>query len=278
MQGPYEDRLMRVLDYIHDNPTEDLSLDALSDIAAMSRFHWHRVFHAMTGETCAAAARRIRLHRAACWLVQKDGPVAEVAKACGYQSPQSFTRAFSQMYRMSPAAFRNRGELRSPLPKPEKGEYPMFPVEVTDQPPRRLAAIPHTGPYLEIGKTFEKASTLFTTRELWPQAQGMVGVYYDDPNAIAAEDLSSHAGIAVSSEMDMPADFDEITIRGGKYAVMHYKGPYAGLKAAYDHLYGNWLPTSGEEPDNAPPIEIYLNSPREVEPDALLTDVCVPLK
>jgi len=54
MPSPYETRILRVLAYIHDNPTADLSLDRLADVAAMSRFHWHRVFRAMTGETCAA--------------------------------------------------------------------------------------------------------------------------------------------------------------------------------------------------------------------------------
>ena len=45
----YEARLIRVLDYIHDHPAGDLSLDNLADIAAMSRFHWHRTYHAMAG-------------------------------------------------------------------------------------------------------------------------------------------------------------------------------------------------------------------------------------
>ena len=43
MTNANEKRLLRVLDHIHDNPAGDLSLDALSDVAAMSRFHWHRV-------------------------------------------------------------------------------------------------------------------------------------------------------------------------------------------------------------------------------------------
>jgi AraC family transcriptional regulator len=64
MSAPYEQRILRVLNYIHDTPAGDLSLDQLADVAAMSRFHWHRVFHAVTGETCAQAVRRIRLHRA----------------------------------------------------------------------------------------------------------------------------------------------------------------------------------------------------------------------
>ncbi|MEM9127216.1 MAG: AraC family transcriptional regulator, partial [Pseudomonadota bacterium] len=72
MATSYEDRVLRVLAYIHENPAGDLSLDALADVAAMSRFHWHRVFRALTGETCAQAVRRIRLHRAAGWLVRTD--------------------------------------------------------------------------------------------------------------------------------------------------------------------------------------------------------------
>ncbi|WP_394197346.1 helix-turn-helix domain-containing protein [Litoreibacter albidus] len=94
MANPYEARLLRVMEYIHDNPAGDLSLDALADIAAMSRFHWHRVFHGMTGETCADAVRRVRLHRAACWLVQKDWPVAQVAERCGYSNARALRGLF----------------------------------------------------------------------------------------------------------------------------------------------------------------------------------------
>lgn len=65
VQTGYEARLLRVLDHIYRNPEGDLSLDALADVVAMSRFHWHRVYQAMTGETCAEAVRRIRMHRAA---------------------------------------------------------------------------------------------------------------------------------------------------------------------------------------------------------------------
>jgi AraC family transcriptional regulator len=60
MSQSYEKRMLRVLQYIHDNPAGDMSLDRLADEAAMSRFHWHRVFRAMTGETCAQAVRRVR--------------------------------------------------------------------------------------------------------------------------------------------------------------------------------------------------------------------------
>jgi AraC family transcriptional regulator len=70
----YEARLLRVLAYIYDHLDGDLSLDRLSDVACMSRFHWHRVFRAMTGETPAEAARRLRLIKAANALVHEDTP------------------------------------------------------------------------------------------------------------------------------------------------------------------------------------------------------------
>ncbi|PTX57335.1 AraC family transcriptional regulator [Litoreibacter ponti] len=278
MTHPYEARILRVLDHIHENPAGDLSLDALADVAAMSRFHWHRVYHAMTGETCAETVRRIRLHRAACWLVQRDWPVAEVAERAGFGSPQSFTRIFKTGYGLTPAAFRARGTLMSPRPSPKTGDYPMFPTEVTHHPGARLAAIAHTGPYLEIGRKFEHVATLFNARNLWPHARGMAGLYYDDPAATPEAELRSHAGILVGEDFEMFEEVEEITIPAGKMAVMHYKGSYSGLMAAYQYLYGVWLPESGEEPGDSAPMEVYLNDPKEVAPEELLTDVCVPLK
>lgn len=58
-------RILRVLDHIYANAGDDLSLDNLADVAALSRFHFHRMFHAVTGETVAGAVRRIRMNRAA---------------------------------------------------------------------------------------------------------------------------------------------------------------------------------------------------------------------
>jgi len=278
MAGSYEKRLMRVLEYIHANPAGDLSLDKLADVAAMSRFHWHRVFHAMTGETCAQATRRIRLHRAACWLVQTDDPVAEVAKNSGYPSAQSFTRAFGEVFGMSPGKFRKRGDLTSPFLQIRKGEYPVFPVEILTANPRRLAAKAHKGPYPEIGAAFQQVASVFASRDLWPQAQGMLGMYYDDPSSVAPEDLHSHAGVIVGSDFDMPENLEEVAVPGGRMAVMHYKGPYAGLSAAYDYLFCDWLQKSGEELREAPSFEVYLNDPMDTAPDELLTDICVPLK
>ena len=192
----YERRMIRVIEHIHADPAGDLSLDRLAEVAAMSRFHWHRVFHGMTGETCAQAVRRVRLHRAACWLVQTDWPVTQVAARAGYPDRHAFQRAFKAAYGRTPGVFRSEGALVPPLNTPLRKETePMYDIELQDRPAMRLAALPHTGPYAEVGSAFEKIMALAGGRGLWPTARGMVGLYYDDPNAVAAGDLRSHAAL-----------------------------------------------------------------------------------
>lgn len=273
----YEDRVLRVLSYIHDNPAGDLSLDALADVAAMSRFHWHRVFRALTGETCAQAVRRLRLHRAATWLVQSDKPMPQIAADIGYPNTKSFARAFSQTYGSSPVAFRKAGQFLPSHPKFKTGEYPMYPVTTRTEPTRHIIALPHKGAYSEIGKSFEAFGALCESRQLWPQVGPVIGIYLDNPDAVPEDQLRSYAGAEYQGDAT-PEGMQSMDIPGGKTAVLTFKGPYSGIHAAYDSLFGNWLPASGEEPADQPCYEVYLNDPRETAPEDLLTEICLPLK
>jgi AraC family transcriptional regulator len=277
MPNAYEERLVRVLDHIHDNPAGDLSLDALADVAAFSRFHWHRVFRAMTGETTAQAVRRVRLHRASVALVQTAHPLARIARDVGYPNAASFTRAFTDHYAATPAAFRNRGELRPFSPRNIPEVTTMHPIEIRNEPARRLAAMPHKGPYHEIGRAFERLSATMAARGLFAHAGHMVGVFYDDPSAVAAADLRSHAGFEIIGDAEIAAPMESVGLPARRHAVLTYKGPYAGLPAAYDQLYSIWLPASGMDPADGPSFEVYKNSPMDTAPDDLITELHLPL-
>lgn len=278
MRDAYEKRMLRVLDYIHGNPDGDLSLDRLADVAAMSRFHWHRVFHAMTGETCAQAVRRIRMYRAACWLVQTDWSIEQVAARVGYPALQSFGRVFRQTYGMTPAQFRTTGQVNTPGLQTREAPHIMYDVVIEQEPSRKLAVLPHKGPYIEIGRAFESISAIATSRNLWPDVELMLGVYLDDPAAVAPEDLRSMAGLQLKDGVALPDGLEGHDIAGGRAAVLRFVGPYAGLSAAYDFLFSTWLPESGEEPANAPCYEVYRNTPGMVAPEELITDICLPLE
>jgi AraC family transcriptional regulator len=278
MANDYEQRLRRVLDHIHDHPADDLSLDALADVAALSRFHFHRVYNAVVGETAANTVRRMRLHRAAVALVQGTDPIPAIARTVGYPQIASFARAFAGHYGLTPAAFRKRGELRPfPLLLAKKGPL-MFPVTIRTDHERRLAAVPHKGPYPEIGRAFEKLGSTVAARGFYGRFGHMVGVYYDSPADVKPAALRSHAGLECPPDMALDPPLEEVRLAAGRHAVLTFTGPYAGLPAAYDQLLGIWLPASGEVPADAPMFEVYLNSPMDTPPDALVTEVCLPLR
>ena len=211
-----------------------MSLDALADVAALSRFHFHRVFRAMTGETLAEAVRRIRMDRAARWLVTEDWPLARVAERAGYPNPRSFARAFGEAFGMTPAAFRKRGLIPHPACAPPKG-YPMsYDVRIETAPARHCAGVAHRGPYIEINRAFERLDSIAAARGLDPQITEMLGIYYDDPSAVAPAELRADAGLALAPAAAVPEGLDTVDLPGGKVAVLRFKGHYSGLPGAYD--------------------------------------------
>ena len=76
----YEPRMQRVINHVHDHLDEPLDLNAMAELACLSPHHWHRIYHAMYGETLAHTVKRLRLHRAAGQLACSNAAVAEVAK------------------------------------------------------------------------------------------------------------------------------------------------------------------------------------------------------
>ncbi|HIP22015.1 MAG TPA: GyrI-like domain-containing protein [Rhodobacteraceae bacterium] len=75
----------------------------------------------------------------------------------------------------------------------------------------------------------------------------------------------------------MPDDFSEVRIAASRCAVLHFTGPYVGLFEAYQYLYGQWVPNNGVELSDAPIYTMILDDPREVSPNELRSDICLPL-
>lgn len=274
-QNTYETRILRVIDHIHDHATEPLSLDDLADVACFSRFHFHRVFRGMTGQTVAEAIRNARLNRAT-GMLRAEHSVAEVALACGYMDATSFSRAFSTAFGIPPARFREaHAALRTRLRDPE--ETDAFPVEIRDVPGMTGIGLNHVGSYMEIGNGFEKLSAILGARGLFPRTRAMLGLYFHDPSAVDEPKLQSIAAVVMDGPVDLPDGCISVDVPAARHAVMTFWGHYSGLNAAYGWLYGTWLPRHDVIPADRPVMELYLNSPRDVPPDELLTEIHLPL-
>src|SRR5688500_2001034 len=107
----YELAVQRAVERVVADLDGALDLQALARAAALSQFHFHRVFRGMLGETPLELHRRLRMERAAFSLLKEDVSVTQVAFAAGYETHESFTRAFRAHYDLSPTEFRKGKQL-----------------------------------------------------------------------------------------------------------------------------------------------------------------------
>lgn len=266
----YSRRLQRVVAHITTHLDEPIDLARLAEIACFSPYHFHRIYRTCMGETVGETVSRQRLTRAATELARTSRPLGEIARRAGYGSDAAFSRAFSAAHGRPPLEFR-----KAHLRRMESGET-LMPVEIQNRAPMRLATIEHQGPYAEIGRTFEMLTAWAGPRgALKPGAVG-VALYPGDHTCEAA-DSRAIVGVTVEPEIAGDETVSIYEVPGGRHAVLLHRGPYAELPRSYDELFA-WLPTSGEEPGDAPVFEVNLNNPRDTSPADLLTEICLPIR
>lgn len=279
----YQQRLEKLIDYIWSNPQDSLDLNQMAEIACISPFHLHRIYHAIFGESLVSAVKRLRLHKAAGELVNSDRSVSDIAVRCGYRSMQSFSRVFRSVYGMPPSRYRKEGSHTqfNPILRPFlTGEHTMHDVRIETIQGMELLGLAHTGDYMGIGQSFEKLFGWLGMRGYLTPCMRSVGIYFDDPDSVSQDQLRSAACAAFPELKDITPEvpYEKMQVREGEYAVLRFKGPYANMHSAYRWFYGHWLPQSGREACDAPVFEEYLNNPRDVSPEELITDIYMPLK
>lgn len=277
-QANYVKRLTRVTSFIYDHLDDDLDLRSLADVAALSPFHWHRIYQAVFGESAVATVKRLRLQRAAADLAHTSLPIEDIAARSGYDSVASFNRVFKSSFGKPPAQYRRNGSHTKFAIQPRQGVAGMYDVAIMNVPKIRLVAVRHAGSYLAIGKAFDTLYATLGSRNLIFPGMRSIGLYLDDPTAIAESSLRSKACVAIDRDLTIEAPLEAVEIREGPYAVLDHKGPYSDMRAAYDWLYGEWLVRSGREPADGPIFEEYFNNPRETPPAELRTAIHLPLR
>ncbi|WP_185219055.1 AraC family transcriptional regulator [Paraburkholderia dinghuensis] len=153
-------------------------------------------------------------------------------------------------------------------------------VKLVNLEPMNLLAVGHVGPYTKIGDAFDTLAQWLGARRVQTSGAKLVGIFYDDPNQVEASKLRASAAIHLPEAPDVTATspVERIQLRGGAHAMLLHEGPYDDLNAAWTWFYADWLPNSGRQADfAAPSFELYLNTPEEVAPDALRTELYLPL-
>ena len=279
----YQQRLERVINYIGDHLADDLDVNQLAEIANFSPYHFHRIYREVISEPVNVTVRRLRLHHAARELSSTEQPILTIAQNVGYGSVEAFSRAFSKAYGFTPVKYRNERKHHCYLTEPElselahvEGSMTMFTIEMMDLEETTLVGLEHIGDYMGIGTKFEQMYMKTGMLGLLGEKTRSMGLYYGDPQSVPEEELRSAACISIDSSQLSIIEGESLStyiLPEGKYATLLFKGPYSELSQAYSWLFGHWLPNSGLQAGNFPPIEEYLNNPRETAPEDLLTRI-----
>lgn len=290
----YVERVNAAIDYIERHLADDLNLEEIAAVAHFSPYHFHRIFGLMVGETLNRFIVRLRLERAATWLVQQpERSITEIASASGLGTPSSFARSFREMFDMTASEWRNGGFRRreqasvremlqsigdvrrgygitrtSLSPDGNRlvweiacGDLAPTVVEVIEVPDLDVAYVRHTGPYQGAAEVFvdifSRLMTWAGPRQLLTDDSWVMAVYHDNPSITEDEKLRVSACIDVPAGTDADGDVGKMRLDGGKCAVARFELGTQDYGKAWFALAGGWLPDSGYEPDDRLPFERY---------------------
>jgi AraC family transcriptional regulator len=278
----YQQRILNVLIYIQNNLDGELSLEELAQTAFFSPYHFHRIFSAYTGESIKSYVRRLRLERATRDLLFTELSLVQISERAGYDTQQSFHRAFKEAYLSTPTDFR---EKKQAVLTPEliQKKYPdaMMPeVSIVKIDPISVAFARHVGSYDNILNVWMLLAGEFGVKQLMSDAIQKISIPYDAKEITPEDKMRYDACIVLSAFPDFKANgkVGVQTIRGGKYAVITHKGPIESIEATYELLFGVWLAQSKYEPDDYPNFMMHRNTPYATKSESLLTDIYLPLK
>jgi AraC family transcriptional regulator len=297
MAGP---DMLRILNRMRAHTGGHLPLDSMARLAGWSRFHLHRAFREVVGETPKQYQLRLQLERAAVALACTSDSVLDVALASGFSGPEVFSRAFRRHFGMTPSRYRQSALAGEP---PERRR-------------RHRALVEATGPCVTLYHMTTTASrrvpmpTLSIARhDLSPQpiffvrlraarhelstaiGQGLGKAYplaLSSGAAVVGRPFTRYlstgpglfdieVGMPVSGASAGQGDVEAGTLPGGPVAVAMHAGSYEQLGETYAAL-ERWIEEHGHSTAGAP-WESYITDPTEhPDPADWRTEVYWPIR
>lgn len=281
----YQRRFTRVFDYIDKHLDEPLLLERLSEVAHFSPFHFHRQFSAYCGLPPGRYIQLMRLKRASYRLAfNPHEKVIDIALDAGFQHAESFSRAFKQLFEVTPSEFRQQPvwvDWHQRMPQPQHKRRESMSVEIYDFPVTKAAMLVHRGDPLSINETAAQFIAWRKSTGLSPvRSSQTFGVAPHDPGMTSPGEFEFRICGSVSAEIAEDNAFGVVNtvIPAGRCAVLRHQGSHDALTALAQGLYRDWLPVSGEELRDFPLFFHYHNFVHEVAEHELVTDIYLPLK
>lgn len=264
------------INHIEQNLSEELNIEEIAKIAALSPFYYQRIFGALCGMTVGEYIRSRRMTMAAQELTFSDCKVIDIAAKYGYDSPDSFAKAFQRFHGITPSQARETGaNLRSFAP---------LHIKITLEGGTMLDyKIVEKAPFTVVGikKRFHAGTSYKEVPKFWDDwmsdmkgLKGMFGVCSDMDGKIFDYWIAD----LYQPWQDIPSGCDTLQIPGGLWAEFPCKGALPdSIQKVNTQIWSEWLPSlKGYTLAGNYSLEFYL--PPAANPADTISYICIPLR
>ena len=264
------------IDYIEQNLTDELNIDSIAKKAALSCFYYQRIFSALCGMTVGEYIRARRMTLAAQELASSDCKVIDIALKYGYDSPDSFAKAFQHFHGITPSQAREPGaKLRS---------FAALHIKVTLEGGNMLDyRIVEKAPFTVVGvkKRFDAETSYSEIPKFWDKwmkdmkgLKGMFGICTD----MDGKTFDYWIADLYEPWQDIPQGCETYQVQGGLWALFMCKGPLPeSMQKVNTQIWSQWLPSlQGYALAGNYSLEFYL--PPAQNPADTVSYIAIPLK
>lgn len=257
------------------------SLEQLAASAHLSKFHFHRIYRLVTGETCQQTVNRLKLAKAVARLENLAQSVTEAAMESGFGSSQALAKALKRTVQVSASDLRKEPQRLADTieylrkPDPDNHEPAALCIEMVSLEPMSIVVIHTEGLYPELNHTYEQ---LFMASGGPQNVQAILGIPGFQGPWLASSENSFECALLLNQKIDaLPAPLQRINVSGGHFIRVRHTGSYSDLDTTLDALYELLLTEEYAECADKPCLFHYLDDPEEVEEAWLRTDLYLPV-
>lgn len=240
--------ISRAIDYIENNLTKDIIIDDIVKDLYVSSFYFQKGFSIVCGYGVGEYIRNRRLTLAAYELLHTDHKIIDIALKYGYDSPDSFTKAFTRFHGSTPSLVRKGGKIKEFAPLKVnltlKGGYTME-YRIEEKESFKVVGLRENFKYENEGKEIPKLWKKFFMKNMFSKIEPKYAVNID--SNMGSESFDYVIGDDHDAAKKIPKDFEVVEIPKFTWAVFSCIGP-ANIKMqeTNEKIFKEWLPNSNE--------------------------------
>lgn len=233
------------IQYMEDHITEDITVESVANSVGVSSFYFQKGFAMLCGFTVSEYIRNRRLALAGNDLLVTDKKIIDIAMKYGYDSPDSFTRAFTRFHGVTPTSVRKEEVLLKSF-APLKIKISLEGGYLMDYKIVKKEAFT----VIANAKTFPYEGAKESVPQFWQEhfqsgksavVCGWYGINID--LEMGQENFEYLIADPYNPQKEVPEGFVTRTIPAFDWAVFPCKGPMpTALQDVNTKIYTEWLP------------------------------------